>query len=149
MFAFGANMHVPSVRRLCPRAAPLGPARAEGWAFRITEHGFASIVRAPGRTVHGLLWGISPVDEVRLDDYEDVDLGLYVKRRIEVVHGGERRRALVYLTANNRPGRPRPGYLDGRVLPAGRAIGLPEEYLAEIEAWQARAGFVPSPYDFW
>lgn len=149
MFAFGANMHVPGVRRLCPRAVPLGPATAHGWRFRIQRHGFATIARQQGAAVHGLLWRIGPVEEAILDDYEDVDLGLYVKAFVRVEREGREERALVYLTADRAPGRPRPDYMKDRVLPAARALGLPADYLAELEGWAARAGFVPSPFEFY
>lgn len=150
VFAFGALMHEPTVAWLCPRAEALGPARAQGWRFRVMRHGFATLVPEPRAVAHGFLWRIGPVEEARFDDYEDVDLGLYLKRRIPVVgRDGARRRALVYLAATIAPGRPRPGYMEERVLPPARALGFPEEYLAELEAWAARAGYVPSPYEYY
>lgn len=149
MFAFGANMHVPSVKRIAPGAAPLGPGRADGFRFRIQRHGFATLAPDAAGAVHGLVWKVGPVEEAVLDDYEDVDLGLYVRRWIRVVHEGRERRALVYLTATLAPGRPRPGYMDKRVLPAARALGLPAHYVTELEAWAAKAGYVPSPFEFY
>ena len=148
LFSFGAIMHVPTVKRIAPRAEPLGPGRAEGWRFRIMRHGFATLVPEPGAAVHGLVWRIGPVEEAILDDYEDVGHGLYAKRRISIVRDARTERALVYLSPSIEPGRPQPGYMERRVLPAARALGFPEDYLRELEGWAARAGPVTSPYTF-
>jgi hypothetical protein len=54
-FAFGSNMSRALMRRRCPGAHGLGPARLDGWRFVITRDGYASLVRDPAGRVHGVL----------------------------------------------------------------------------------------------
>ena len=42
-FAYGSNMSRALMRRRCPGARGLGPARLEGWRYIITRDGYASL----------------------------------------------------------------------------------------------------------
>jgi hypothetical protein len=101
----------------------------------------ASVVPRPGARVHGLLWSLTVQDEEVLDQYEGVPKGFYRK----VLHSIERpsraaaSRALVYVASDQKAGTPREGYLE-QVLAAAQALGLPAEYIAELETWR-----VPPP----
>ncbi len=86
----------------------------------------------PRRTVHGVVWDLALSDVPALDRYESLGTGLYSKINQPVVMEGGARRALVYVGRSARPGKPKPGYLEG-VLAAARAWGLPSEYLYELE----------------
>lgn len=134
-FAYGANMSALHMRRCCPGAACLGAARLDGWRFLITRDGYASIARRPGGGVHGVLWRLSPRHLAALDVYENVRSGLYRRCPVAVRHGGRPVRALTYVARTREPGRPRPGYQDGMVVPAASAWGLPAAYLEELRSW--------------
>jgi len=138
-FAYGSNMaRVPMARR-CPTARALGRAVLDGWRFVITVDGYASVVRAPGRVVHGVLWDLEPRDLAALNSYESLDSGLYRRAYLNVRRDGGSERALVYVGRARRTGRPVPAYMEG-VIAAARDWRLPACYIAELARW------VPSGY---
>src|ERR1700754_4961477 len=111
-FAYGSNMSRVLMQRRCPTAAAIGVARLDGWRFIVTRDGYASITPAPGAAVQGVLWRLAPRDLAAVNAYESLDSGLYRRRMVGVVHGGQRVAALVYVGRERRAGRPRPGYQD-------------------------------------
>ena len=131
-FAYGSNMSRALMRRRCPGARGLGPARLDGWRFAIMREGYASIMPAPGAAVHGVLWRLTPRDLAALNAYESLDRRLYVRRILPVVTDGRRRSALVYVAPGRAPGRPQPGYQE-LVVAAAREWELPETYVATLE----------------
>ena len=134
-FAYGSNMDVMQVARRCPGANVRGPGFIHGFAFRINRYGVATIVPS-NRTVHGLVWDITPEHEARLDEYEGVFMGFYSKEQISVrLVDDSQVEALVYVAANSQPGQPRPGYL-GLIIEAAKAQAFPPAYLAELQTWQ-------------
>jgi gamma-glutamylcyclotransferase (GGCT)/AIG2-like uncharacterized protein YtfP len=138
-FAYGSNMSRPMMRKLCPAARPLGPARLDRWRFLITADGYASVVPAAGGVVHGALWRLTPRDLAALNRYESVDSGLYSRHMLPVRYAGKLRHALVYVGRTRQPGRPRRHYQEGIVVPAAADWGLPAWYIAEL------ARFAPAP----
>ena len=76
-FAYGSNMSRTLMSAHCPNAQALGCAVLDGWRFLVTTSGYASIMLAPGRQVHGVLWRLTPRDLAALNAYESVDSGLY------------------------------------------------------------------------
>lgn len=133
-FAYGSNMSRALMRPRCPGALPIGLASLEGYAFMITADGYASVVRRPGATVHGVLWEVGPRDLAALHAYEAVDRGLYRAEMRPVRTAAGMRQALVYIGRSRVPGRPRPGYMD-LVLNAARAWQLPEPYVKSLARW--------------
>jgi len=131
-FAYGSNMSRSLMRRRCPGARALGPARLDGWRFVITRDGYASLVHDPGARVHGVLWRLTPRDLAALNAYESLDRRLYVRRVLPVLIGARRRAALVYVGPGRAPGRPQPGYQE-LVVAAAREWELPETYVATLE----------------
>lgn len=149
-FAYGANMDREGMRQRCPASRAVGLARLPRHRFIIMADGYASVVRDPRRTVHGVLWDLALADIPVLDRYEDVASGLYGKIVQGVIGADGPRRALIYVGRGQPGGRPRPGYLE-MVLAAAEAWGLPEIYRAEIAACdpacavtRSRAGPVPA-----
>ena len=130
-FAYGSNMDRAAMAVRCPLAKPLGLARLPRHRFLITSDGYASVVRDPRRTVHGVLWDLALSDMPSLDRYESLHTGLYTKISQPVVTPGGARRALVYVGRSARKGTPKPGYLEG-VLAAARDWSLPSDYLYEM-----------------
>lgn len=132
-FAYGSNMDRAAMRQRCPTSKPLGPARLARHRLVIAAQGYASVVHDPRRSVWGLLWDLALADVSSLDRYEDVASGLYTKAMQPVITAAGPRRALIYLATDPRPGRARTGYLDG-IVAAARDIGLPADYLRDLEA---------------
>jgi gamma-glutamylcyclotransferase (GGCT)/AIG2-like uncharacterized protein YtfP len=133
-FAYGSNMSRALMRVHAPDAQPLGRAQLSGYRFIITGSGYASVVRASGKVVHGVLWRLTARDLASLNVYECIDAGLYRRTVLPVAHGRGREAALVYLARDSREGRPRPGYLD-LVVEAAREWQLPDDYIRSLRRW--------------
>jgi gamma-glutamylcyclotransferase (GGCT)/AIG2-like uncharacterized protein YtfP len=129
-FAYGTNMDVRAMARRCPASRPLGIARLARHRFGILEAGYATVLRDPAATVHGVLYELALADVAALDRYEDIARGLYRKLVQPVLRKeGSPVQALVYIGAGPSGGEPRPGYMEG-VIAAAQAAGLPATYLA-------------------
>jgi gamma-glutamylcyclotransferase (GGCT)/AIG2-like uncharacterized protein YtfP len=126
-FAYGSNMSRTLMRPRCPTACEVGVAELLGYRFFITADGYASIMRAGGARVHGLLWRLGSRDLAALHAYESLASGLYRTETLPVRIGGRRVAALVYVGRSRAPGLPRPGYLE-LVLAAAEELALPAAY---------------------
>jgi hypothetical protein len=146
-FAYGSNMSAALMRRRCPGARLEGRACLPGYRFVIMRSGYASVVRAPGSCVHGLLWRVTPRDVAALNVYENLDSGLYRAVTMAVVSHRRRRAALVYIGCGRVRGRPRPGYLD-IVTQAARDAGLPPRYLGGLTRWASAQNNTPRTTQF-
>jgi cation transport regulator ChaC len=135
-FAYGSNMDADQMASRCPGSLFVGRARLLSHSFLINERGVASVMLAQDRVTHGLLWTITPPDEVALDGHEGVAKGFYFKEAFPVYpdDGSEAVQALIYIASSDRPGAPRPGYLE-RIIRAAREHGFAREYIAELESW--------------
>src|SRR5258705_13994049 len=74
--------------------------------------GYASVVPAPGSSVHGLLWRVTPRDVAALNVYENLTGGLYRAVTMGVGSHPPRRAALVYIGGDGVPGPPPARHLD-------------------------------------
>jgi len=136
-FAYGSNMDIAAMGRRCPASRPLGIARLARHRFAILQAGYATVVRDPSATVHGLLYDLALADVPALDRYEDLARGLYRKVVQPVLREeGGPVRALVYIGTGPSGGQPRPGYMEG-VIAAARTAGLPAAYLAFLTTFTA------------
>jgi gamma-glutamylcyclotransferase (GGCT)/AIG2-like uncharacterized protein YtfP len=127
-FAYGANMDRSAMKSRCPGSRVIGLAKLPRHRFLITLDGYASVVRDPRQSVHGVLWELALADVPVLDRFEDVARGLYVKLHQPVISQTGVRRALIYVGRSSQPGRPRPGYLEA-VIAAARDNELPRDYI--------------------
>lgn len=135
-FAYGSNMDLAQMSERCPEARFLGRALLWGWRFRITRHGYATVVPEPGSVVHGVLWELTLTDEARLDAYEGIAEGLYSKLNLATEKvAGRMITAMVYTMNDEEPGEPMPGYLED-VIAAAKGHGFPVEYLQELGGWR-------------
>ena len=133
-FAYGSNMHRAVMRRHAPAADPLGVATLADHRFVITGDGYASVDRAIARTVHGVLWRLTPRDRITLDSWENVAGKLYRAETIPVRYDGRLHNVLVYLARPNGEGRPKAGYME-LVVAAARNWSFPSTYIADLERW--------------
>ena len=130
-FAYGSNMDSAAMAERCPGSRAIGIARLVRHRFLINADGYATVVRDPRGTVHGLLWDLALKDVPALDRYEGVAQGLYSKVIQSVLTAQGPRRALVYIGRSAQPGMPKPGYLEG-VIAAAQAAGLPAAYIQSV-----------------
>jgi gamma-glutamylcyclotransferase (GGCT)/AIG2-like uncharacterized protein YtfP len=132
------------MRRRCPGARLEGRACLPGYRFVIMRSGYASVVPAPGSSVHGLLWRVTPRDVAALNIYENLAGGLYRAVTMAVVSHRRRCAALVYIGCDGVLGRPRPGYLNIVTQAARDARFLPR-YLGCLARWASTQNKTPSP----
>ena len=130
-FAYGLNMDIAGMTKRCPGAKPLGLARLPRHRFIVTSDGYASVIRDPRETVHGVLWDCSLGDIRALDKFEDIASGLYVKISQPVIVEGGAKRALVYVGRSGTLGKPRPGYME-TVIASAKHWALPETYVTGL-----------------
>lgn len=130
-FAYGANMERAAMEKRCPGATALGAAVLRDNRYLIAR-GYGAFARARGRSVHGVLWRLTPRDYAALNLFENLDSGLYRREMFTVEAGGKRVRAMIYVGRGpgGRP-RPMPGYQE-RVIASASDWGLPPRYLAEL-----------------
>jgi gamma-glutamylcyclotransferase (GGCT)/AIG2-like uncharacterized protein YtfP len=135
-FAYGSNMDPEQMAARCPGAVLEGVGMLQGYRFLVTEAGFGSVVPDPDGTVYGVVWRLLPSDEAALDAYEGIPGGLYRKTtaRVQLVSPAESVDAMVYVATTDRPGRPKPGYLEA-VLKAAQHHGFPAAYVDELARW--------------
>jgi hypothetical protein len=133
-FAYGSNMHRAVMRKHAPAAMPLGPARLAGHRFVITADGYASVEPARARTVHGMMWRLTPRDRVTLDAWENIAGGLYTAEIAPVLFQGRHVPALVYVARPRPIGEPKAGYME-IVVEAARTLELPPDYIALLRQW--------------
>jgi len=133
-FAYGSNMHRAAMQARCPGARAIGAARLEGHEFFIGIDGWGSVRRAPGQTVHGVLWRLTPRDMAALHAYELLHKEIYLVRHLPVRVGSRTALSMVYLLRRPGTGRPKPGYAE-LCAAAARSWGLPERHVRVIARW--------------
>lgn len=136
-FAYGLNMDTAGMAQRCPRSTPLGLARLPRHRFIITTDGYASVIRDPRESVHGVLWDCALGDIRTLDKFEELASGLYIKINQPVVVEGGAKRALIYVGRSAQIGKPRPGYLESVIASAG-SWALPEAYIAAMNRFLSK-----------
>jgi hypothetical protein len=133
-FAYGSNMSRAQMRARCPGASALGTATLRHWRFVIGAEGHGSIAPRPGAWVHGVLWRVGPRELAAINAYENIDSGLYVRRRLSVRFGASLLPALVYILRRQGEGRARPAYVH-LVVEAARDWELPQAYVDALQRW--------------
>ncbi len=142
-FAYGSNMHLEQMAKRCPGARLLHLVAKRGWRFVINDRGYVTAVDDSSAQTLGCLWELSEEHWEALDRYEGVSSGFYYRVNCQVVRldSGDSLDAVAYRASSETPGTPTIEYAD-TVFDGARQIGLPEEYVAAIEAW--RNGPLPS-----
>ena len=144
-FGFGSNLEAARLHIHCPSARFLSIARLANHrlAFSIesknTWHGGVADVRPEaGSEVWGALWLIDEEHSEPLDRQEGLfrDPPAYQRLRVQLeTPAGDLITCRSYQVANPHPDGylPSPAYLD-TMLRGARAIGLPQHYIAALEA---------------
>lgn len=145
-FAYGSNLDVEQKEF---RTGPIRESlrcRLRGFRFAFTKQGeddqvFANIVPDEAAVVWGVVYRCTPDTLNRMDRYEGVGGGHYVRSEVRVLcDSGEEVNAVTYVAGSKFlcTGRyPRPEYVH-RVINGARHHRLPEDYVREIQ----RAGGV-------
>jgi gamma-glutamylcyclotransferase (GGCT)/AIG2-like uncharacterized protein YtfP len=112
-FAYGSNMDVEQMRFRCPAAKPVKPYALAG--YRLVFRRVADIIPDPDRSVHGVLWSITPDCELALDRYEGFrartpKAGLYRKETFKLKLPSSVREVMFYTMNESGFGEPGESY---------------------------------------
>ena len=135
-FAYGADMQAEALADALGHPVEGRRGRLPGFRLAFTAHsddwegGVADIVREEGAEVEGVLFELSPADELRLGFAEGLVEGPYRRRRVRAeTEGGEEVEALAREVAQKEPHiAPSASYLDAMVSGATEQ-GLSEAYV--------------------
>jgi hypothetical protein len=138
-FAYGSNMDTAQMTQRCPTALPIGPVLLHDHRLVFNRSGtyrpggVANLEPASGHRVYGMLWKLSADDLRGLDDTEDPRAYHRSKLTVYSLTGQPHTGVHVYLATPDRDDDiPDTQYLDV-VITAGRTVGLPPEYIQELE----------------
>lgn len=129
-FFYGLYMDPDLLRTLGADPIDPRPARLEG--YRLDLHGPAKIVPAPGRTVCGMIIGLSPQHLLSL--YSGGSTREYRSIEIMVLDAESRPIPVICYNRPLRDGIPfNRDYLE-KLLVVVRRVGLPPEYIRDLES---------------
>ena len=138
-FAYGANLHLAQMKSLCPRSAPVCPARLVDYRLTIAlpaassgnQPGWATVTPEAGAQVPGALFRLHEDDLPALDHFEDYP-ALYDRKDVEIVTAEGPLRAMLYIMRHPiRTARPAAHYVE--TLRQGyRDFDLPMEVLESV-----------------
>lgn len=135
--AYGMNL---DPHRMAERA-PASPAQGIGWVrgWRLTFAGdelvgfgaMCTMVEDPGSSVFTMLYDVTRLDEMTLDIWEDVELGMWRKIRVRVDTMDAEVLAWAYVLDAYEGGLPAADYLENLAC-AAEAAGAPTDYVSAI-----------------
>ena len=116
LFSYGSNHPAQLAERLEHPVLTL-PAYLPGWqrVFRGMSRGWgggvASIAKKRGATTYGLAVQVTAADLKKMDRFEGVPFA-YVRRRVELVVGDEKKRGIAYVAVSREHNAPTRAYLE-------------------------------------
>ena len=138
-FAYGANLHVAQMKSLCPKSAPVCPARLVDYRLTIAlpaaspgnQPGWVTVTPEAGAQVPGALFRLHADDLPALDHFEDYP-ALYGREDVEILTEDGPHRAMLYIMRHPlRAARPAAHYVE--TLRQGyRDFDLPMEALERV-----------------
>jgi gamma-glutamylcyclotransferase (GGCT)/AIG2-like uncharacterized protein YtfP len=136
-FAYGANLDEINMAFRCPDSVYIGKGILHGYRFDITSRGYASILKDPLATTHGIVWEISEHDEEALDAYEGVSMRLYRRQVVEINFGdGTGTMCMIYVATDQCRGEPEKEYFDN-ILENAIFHGFPIGYIEYLRGLQS------------
>ena len=138
-FAYGANLHIAQMKSLCPRSAPVCPARLQEYRLTIAlpaaspgnQPGWATVTPHKGAEAPGALFRLHADDLPALDHFEDYP-ALYDRKEVELITAEGSLRAMLYIMRHPiKAARPAAHYVE--TLRQGyRDFDLPMEVLESV-----------------
>ncbi|KZL21151.1 hypothetical protein PsAD2_00437 [Pseudovibrio axinellae] len=136
-FAYGRLMDPKIMASRCPNAKALGLAFMDGYRFIVTSEGVPSMVKAPGKTVHGVLWDCRIGEITVVDGAEALFRKGLDKVFLPIRHGLQSKSAIIYVSRTAKTGKPQLKAWEG-VLSACEHWEFPETYREELRQWDLR-----------
>ena len=139
--AYGSNMDPARMGQRCPHSPLQGTGWLAGWrlTFGGEEHGWdgalSTVVEAPDAVpqsqVFVALYDITDEDVDRLDEWEGVSIGLYLKTRVRVQALDGDQLAWLYVLDAYEGGLPSASHV-GILAEAAAAAGAPDDYVQDL-----------------
>ena len=135
--AYASNLDSTRMAERCPHSPSRGVGWLQGWRLTFGgedlgwEGALATLVEDVGARVFVRLYDVPEVDEVRLDQWEGVNIGVYQKLRLRVQTLDGDVLAWMYVVAGYEGGLPSARYL-GMLADAAEAAGAPDDYVTEL-----------------
>jgi len=134
-FAYGSNMSLEHMRRLCGWHAHLiGRAVLSDFDLALDSRGYGNLIQKQGSSVWGLLFDIDQQALDALDDFEGYPEG-FDRWQVEATDDHkEKHTAWVYIEPKeiDTGAKPRAEYWQ-RVIAAAKAGNLPQEWIEKLE----------------
>jgi gamma-glutamylcyclotransferase (GGCT)/AIG2-like uncharacterized protein YtfP len=151
VFVYGSNMDLAQMNERCPNSKETFQpfvAKADGWRLwfpRFSERrqgGVGSLFAAPGETVWGVVFGLTPEDLERLDRSEGVSIGAYRRARIPITWGRNLRQEVwtYFAIPKDEPPKryiPHQDYL-ALYIRGAEAFKLPADYIEKLKRIETR-----------
>ena len=144
-FVFGSMLLRKRKEERCPHSFYICGARLVGYKYanvvsddpKCTASGYATVLPNKRSVVYGMLLALTPEDEQKLDEKEDVEKGDYRKMECTVItdKGHSVSRVLIYVNKLTRQGPANPDYMENKVIPGAQSHGLPKGYVQELKNW--------------
>jgi gamma-glutamylcyclotransferase (GGCT)/AIG2-like uncharacterized protein YtfP len=125
-FAYGSNLNLQQMKKICPSAKLWKRAYLRGYRF-VYSGRFASIVKKRGGVVWGAVFKIDSNCLKNLDRFEDFPV-LYQKKYVTVKAGTDKYKALVYFQKERKLEKTSAQYK--KIVERGAVqCGLPKKYI--------------------
>ncbi len=139
-YAYGSNMNSTRLVERVPGARILGPARLDSWQLRCTKPGAdgsgkANLIEDPKAVTWGVLYALGSDDWTRLDAFEP---GYERTEHAVLDASGRAVRAQLYLWTQTTEELAMAGWYRDLLLAGAREHGLPDDYVAMLEALPTR-----------
>jgi gamma-glutamylcyclotransferase len=155
-FGYGSNLWREQMSKRCPNSTYVGIGRLSGYRWQINDRGYANVVKLAstsadiGDVVYGLIYTLTPDDELRLDANEGVpdvytkeilsidfwpSLSIKSTHDIDKAAKPEKKDMLVYVdTKRVKDSKPKAEYVIrmNHGIDDALAAGVPEEYVNEV-----------------
>ncbi len=106
----------------------------DGYRFIVTFEGVPSMVKVPGKRVHGVLWDGRIGEVAVVDGAEALFRKGLDKVFLPVRIGGQNKSAIMYMSCTTQTGTPNMKAWEG-VLEAAGHWDFPETYCEELRQW--------------
>lgn len=135
--AYGSNLHPAWMAERAPHSPLVAAGWLQGWRLTfagedLSLHGaLATIVEDPGSQVYVMVYALTDLDELALNQFEAADFGLYRKIHVRVSLLDRDVSAWVYVLEGFEGGRPSPHYLQD-LIAAAEAADAPRDYIDQL-----------------
>lgn len=129
-FAYGTNMDVKHMRKLCSNPTLLGKGQLDGWEFGYNADGLATIRKNAGMFTIGAVWELDVRCIQMLDQYERLDINLYRRAQLTLRLKKENYDCITYIAQNSEKPSVKRSDHGQRIVQAAKALSICDDYIS-------------------